>query len=212
MGSASKPGGDGTNTMGDLSQLLMQQITEAAAQSSGGDATDLAPPSGTSGAAGSSRPAPLATPTLWSLPTMPTRATVRSVMRLEHERLVSEPYHLHMYSKRHNNHMAFTKPNGEVMLKMSGGHLGFKHAKRGTYDSAFQLASVVVAKLTEDGWHRKMHGLEIVLSGFGPGREAFLKVLLGSEGKLLRTKIVKVSDATKLKFGGGRSRKPKRLG
>jgi len=35
---------------------------------------------------------------------------------------------------------------------------------------------------------------------------------LGTEGRLLRGKIGTVSDATRLKFGGTRSRKPRRLG
>ena len=38
------------------------------------------------------------------------------------------------------------------------------------------------------------------------------RVLLGPEGRNLRYKIVKVADATRLKFGGTRSPKPRRLG
>lgn len=54
--------------------------------------------------------------------------------------------------------------------------------------------------------------LEIVLRDFGPGREAFTKILLGSEGLVIRDKVVRVMDATRLKFGGTRSKKPRRLG
>lgn len=54
--------------------------------------------------------------------------------------------------------------------------------------------------------------MEVTLRGFGAGREAVTKALLGSEGRLLRGKIVKVADATRLKFGGTRSKKPRRLG
>ena len=54
--------------------------------------------------------------------------------------------------------------------------------------------------------------LELVLRGFGPGRQAITKVILGSEGMGLRPRIVKVSDSTRLKFGGTRSPKPRRLG
>ena len=57
-----------------------------------------------------------------------------------------------------------------------------------------------------------IRSLEIVLRDFGPGREAFTKVLLGSEGRLLRTRVLRVMDSTRLKFGGTRSPKPRRLG
>ena len=54
--------------------------------------------------------------------------------------------------------------------------------------------------------------LEVILRSFGPGREAVTKILLGSEGKALRNRIVRVTDGTRLKFGGTRSKKPRRLG
>lgn len=54
--------------------------------------------------------------------------------------------------------------------------------------------------------------LEIVLRDNGPGREAVTKILLGSEGRALRSRVVRVMDGTRLKFGGTRSKKPRRLG
>ena len=57
-----------------------------------------------------------------------------------------------------------------------------------------------------------IRALEVVLRDFGPGREAVTKILLGSEGKVLRSKILRVMDSTRLKFGGTRSKKPRRLG
>ena len=54
--------------------------------------------------------------------------------------------------------------------------------------------------------------LEVVLRSFGPGREAVSKILLGGEGRALRSRIVRVMDSTRLKFGGTRSKKPRRLG
>jgi small subunit ribosomal protein S11 len=95
---------------------------------------------------------------------------------------------------------------------MSTGNIGFKKTKRGTYDAAYQLCAYVLDKLNQGGWHRKITALEVVLRGFGSGREAATKVLLGNEGRLLRPHIKKVSDSTRLKFGGTRSPKPKRLG
>jgi small subunit ribosomal protein S11 len=95
---------------------------------------------------------------------------------------------------------------------MSAGNIGFKKGKRGTYDAAYQLCAYVLDKLNQGGWHRKITALEVVLRGFGVGREAATKVLLGNEGRLLRPHITKVSDSTRLKFGGTRSPKPRRLG
>lgn len=66
--------------------------------------------------------------------------------------------------------------------------------------------------MQEEGLSDKIDSLEVVLRGFGVGREAVTKALLGTEGRTLRKKISQVSDATRLKFGGTRSRKPRRLG
>ena len=54
--------------------------------------------------------------------------------------------------------------------------------------------------------------LEVILRSYGPGREAISKILLGADGRALRSKIVRVMDGTRLKFGGTRSQKPRRLG
>jgi small subunit ribosomal protein S11 len=69
-----------------------------------------------------------------------------------------------------------------------------------------------MSRLQENGTNREIEKLEVVLRGFGAGREAVTKALLGSEGRFLRGKIIKVADATRLKFGGTRSKKPRRLG
>jgi small subunit ribosomal protein S11 len=66
--------------------------------------------------------------------------------------------------------------------------------------------------LKNRGHIKDIEQLEVFLRGFGAGREAVTKALLGLEGAALRRKIVKVSDATRLKFGGTRSKKPRRLG
>lgn len=99
-----------------------------------------------------------------------------------------------------------------VALSMSAGNLGFRHSGRKHYDSAFQLASYVFTRMQESGMSGWIQELEVSLRGFGQGREAVSKALMGLEGKALRGKVIKVSDATRLKFGGTRSPKPRRLG
>lgn len=97
-------------------------------------------------------------------------------------------------------------------MSFSAGNIGFRKAARGTYDAAYQLAAYTLGRIYEGGLLGKIKKLEVVLRGFGVGREAVTKALLGAEGRLLRAKITQVSDATRLKFGGTRSKKPRRLG
>ena len=137
------------------------------------------------------------------------------------------PYRLHIYATRHNIHITIARPPGYVnlakkdkpvsntytpVMSFSAGNIGFRHSARKHYDSAFQLASYVMSRMQEAGINAKIRNLEVYLRGFGAGREAVTKALLGTEGRHLRGKVVKVSDATRLKFGGTRSKKPRRLG
>lgn len=123
-----------------------------------------------------------------------------------------EPYHFHIYSHKHNTHITVTDPNRDAIISMSCGNLGLRNAQRKSYDAAYQLAAYVVDKLNQTGVVKKIHKLEVVLRGFGPGREAATKVLLGTEGKLLKPLIVRVTDSTRVKFGGTRSQRKRRLG
>lgn len=130
---------------------------------------------------------------------------------VEKNEATSEPYHFHIYSHKHNCHVTVTKPNRDAILSLSNGNLGFKKSQRKHYDAAYQLGAYVIDKLQQQNWHNIIEKMEVSLRGFGPGREAVTKVLLGNEGRLLRDKIVRVSDSTRLKFGGTRSKKPRRL-
>lgn len=131
---------------------------------------------------------------------------------------LSNPYgalpahHLHVYAHKHNTHLTLTKPNRDPMLSISCGSIGFRKSHRSGFDAAHQLSSYMLAKIQERGFLMDIKQVEVILRGFGPGREAFTKVLLGNEGKKLREKVTRVTDATRLKFGGTRSPKVRRLG
>ncbi|KAH7329965.1 hypothetical protein BKA65DRAFT_508098 [Rhexocercosporidium sp. MPI-PUGE-AT-0058] len=142
---------------------------------------------------------------------------------------IDTAWQLHIYATRHNVHITLVRPpnwyhpqtgkrypekgdNRTVALSLAAGNLGFRKAGRKHYDSAFQLASYVMGRMQESGMNAWIRELEVFLRGFGAGREAVTKALLGTEGRYLRGKVVKVSDATRLKFGGTRSKKPRRLG
>lgn len=122
-----------------------------------------------------------------------------------------EPYHFHVYSHKHNTHVTVTKPNRDAIISLSCGNIGFKKSRRKQYDAAYQLTVYVLERLYDAGWDGKIDKMEVVLRGFGAGREAATKVLLGTEGTRLRDKIVRVADATKIKFGGTRSDNPRRV-
>lgn len=122
-----------------------------------------------------------------------------------------EPFHFHIYSHKHNTHITCTKPNREPIISMSCGTIGFRKSRRGTFDSAYSLTKYVLERLIHAGWPMKMNRLEVVMRGFGQGRDASLKVLMSPEGKVLRDKIVRVADSTRVKFAGTRSEKPRRL-
>ncbi|KAI9700219.1 MAG: hypothetical protein M1820_006887 [Bogoriella megaspora] len=121
-------------------------------------------------------------------------------------------HHFHVYATKHNTHITLTNPDYAPMLSLSAGNIGFRKAGRGTYDAAYQLAAYTLKTVQEKGMMGKIQTLEVIWRGFGPGREAVGKVLLGSEGRFMRPKIKKATDATRLKFGGTRSPKPRRLG
>ena len=122
-----------------------------------------------------------------------------------------EPYHLHVLASKHNTHITCTKPNREPIISLSCGCLGYKKTRRSGFDSAYSLTKYVLERLIHNGWPMKIKRLEVIMRGFGQGRDAAIKVLMSPEGKVLRDKIVRVTDSTRLKFGGTKSKKPRRL-
>lgn len=165
-----------------------------------------------------------------------TEQAQRNAIEAQHSKVsTSEPYHLNVYAHRHNMHLTFTEPSRDPILSMSAGDIGLRKAQRSTYDAAYQLASYFFRKMAEKQWRtggKKLtsnptktiasiqrpgamtggQGIEVILRGYGPGREAFQKALLGTEGRQIKPLISRVTDATRLKFGGTRSHKVRRLG
>ncbi|KAI5807010.1 hypothetical protein EDC01DRAFT_637817 [Geopyxis carbonaria] len=121
-----------------------------------------------------------------------------------------DDYHLHVYAHKHNTHITFTRPDRGAIVSLSAGNIGFTKSHRGTYDAAYQLATNVFKKIEE--LRVAPRSLEVVMRGFGQGREAVMGALLGQEGRYLRDRVTRVTDSTRLKFGGTRSKKPRRLG
>ncbi|KAK0657472.1 hypothetical protein B0T16DRAFT_401776 [Cercophora newfieldiana] len=135
---------------------------------------------------------------------------VREMLQVEKD-VDEEPHHFHVMSHRHNTHVTVTKPNRDAIISISGGNLGFKKSARGSFDAGYQVCAYVIDKLHQKGEIKNIKKLEVCFRGFGQGREAAVKVLLGSEGKALKDKIIRVTDATRIKFGGTRGRNPRRI-
>lgn len=53
--------------------------------------------------------------------------------------------------------------------------------------------------------------IELVLKGFGPGREALISALGSAPGEEIRKKVKRITDATPLKIGGVRPKKRRKL-
>ncbi|KAL8941789.1 MAG: hypothetical protein Q9211_001680 [Gyalolechia sp. 1 TL-2023] len=144
----------------------------------------------------------------WASKNTPDATSSRSIAEYPP---LPEPHHLHVYSTKHNTHITLTKPNRDAIISVSAGTIGFRKAARGTYDAGYQLGAYVMGRIQQQGLLTQIQSLEVVLRDFGPGREAVSKVLLGSEGRNLRGRVVRVCDATRLKFGGTRGKKARRL-
>ncbi|KFZ18569.1 hypothetical protein V501_01148 [Pseudogymnoascus sp. VKM F-4519 (FW-2642)] len=141
----------------------------------------------------------------------PSPAGLSAYNNMSAQQRYEEPHHLHVFATKHNTHITVTRPNRDPIISMSAGNIGFKHSQRKHYDTAFQLASYVFGRMRDTGLLPQIKKLEVILRGFGQGREAVTKAILGVEGMPFRNKIVRVTDATRLKFGGTRSPRPKRL-
>lgn len=122
------------------------------------------------------------------------------------------PHHLHVFTHKHNTILTLTRPNGNPMMSMGSGQIGFRKGGRSGFDPAYQLCSHVLAQIQERGYLLEIQRLEIIYRGFGKGRDAFNKVILGNEGRKIRGLVSRVTDSTRIKFGGTRSRRVRRLG
>lgn len=100
----------------------------------------------------------------------------------------------------------------QLKVHISAGQLGFRKSNRQEYEAAYQVSTKMFKTIEE----RKLinHGekVELVMKGFGKGRSTFLAALEGKEGTGLRPHIVRITDSTKLRFGGTRPKKLRRLG
>ncbi|GAA6059423.1 hypothetical protein JCM10212_003655 [Sporobolomyces blumeae] len=137
---------------------------------------------------------------------------------------LSQPYKLHVYSTRNNTILTLsTSPAGAdagpqdphvPIAWVTAGSAGYKGAARGTYDAAVEVTLKMFQKVKDlieppvlaGGQKKKAAGpapteLEVVWKGFGQGRDAVFRTLMGAEGDEIRSLVKRVTDATPLKIG-----------
>ncbi|CAG8543220.1 10049_t:CDS:1 [Dentiscutata heterogama] len=117
-----------------------------------------------------------------------------------------ELYRIHIRASYNNTIVSLTNSRKDVLINSSGGLVGFKKAQRGGYEAAHQAAIALVEKVKEKGI--KIKNVEVLIKGFGPGRDAAFKAIASPENPWT---IKRITDSTPLPFGGCRPRKARRL-
>ncbi|WVF72971.1 hypothetical protein IAT40_007789 [Kwoniella sp. CBS 6097] len=132
------------------------------------------------------------------------------------ERTLLPTHTLHVKSTRNNIILSLTDGLGPVFSTVSGGtDRTFKNSQRSSYEAATQASTKMFDKIVE--WsrtlgHQDRPKIRIAFNGlFGMGREAFAGALAGPEGQEMRSLVARVEDRTRIKIGGARAPKPRRL-
>lgn len=99
----------------------------------------------------------------------------------------------------------------KAKVTVSAGMLGFRKSQRQEYEAGYQVSSRLFKLIEEKKLIGPNDKIEIVLSNFGKGRSAFEACLMGKESASIRSSIVRISDNTKIKFGGNRAKAQRRL-
>ena len=116
--------------------------------------------------------------------------------------------HIHAVSMTKNIHVTVTDYKHDPIITMSAGRLGIKHSKRQTHEAGYDTTLATFEKLANS--NLEIQEVEIVLKGFGKGRQGFMSAMAGQHGEFLRNKVVRVTDATPLRIGGERLPNKKR--
>lgn len=167
-------------------------------------------------------PTPLSTPTVPGATAIAPRRLQQTSFR-DQSRPSSrfhQLYKLHVFSTRNNTILTLSTTPTSVSVEpspqdphhavawVSAGSAGYKGASRGTYDAAVEVSLRMFKKILElitppvgsGGQIKKVvwpapTELEIVWKGFGQGRDAVYRTLMGGEGDGVRELVRRVTDA-----------------
>lgn len=110
---------------------------------------------------------------------------------------------LKVLARPNNTIFSLCKPNGDVLKQVSCGSLGFKNCRKST-PFATQTALKSVLGVAMEVFLVKQ--MDVIIKGFGLGREGILSHLTGFQG----IEIVSLQDVTMVPFGGVRWRRERR--
>lgn len=124
--------------------------------------------------------------------------------------LVKPVYAVSVKSSRNNTIITFARPNGQQLVTLTGGKLGFKKSNRNGYEAGYQCAVGIIGAMEQE-LVRTDYDWELLLSGFGQGRDAMLTAITTAVGVNVKSRLKRVTDRTPLKIGGTRGMKTRRV-
>ena len=124
-----------------------------------------------------------------------------------------ELYRVSVKATRNNTLATLSDPRGRLLVTLTGGKLGFKKSNRNSYEAGYQCAVGILAAVEAEMERSPTGDLEweLMLKGFGQGREAIQTAVKTAPGERVRGLLRKVTDRTPMKVGGTRGRKPRRV-
>ncbi|KAF9247112.1 mitochondrial ribosomal protein subunit S18 [Melanogaster broomeanus] len=132
---------------------------------------------------------------------------------LDKDHLAPPKYRFFASCSGNNTKVFLFKPNGELLSQgwWTGGSCGFKGANRKTHEAGYQCAVRAFKRLEELVEEKGPIALSLQFAGYGKGRDAIQNVFLTSEAEKIRPLVVEVEDRTKIKIGGTRAKKARRI-
>jgi small subunit ribosomal protein S11 len=86
--------------------------------------------------------------------------------------------------------------------------MGFRNFNRSGFEAAHQSALKMFARIQKEIEDTKVNmNLEVTFKGFGKGRDAVFRALIGVEGYFVSQLVTKLTDRTPIKIGGTKSKK-----
>ncbi|KAL1916295.1 mitochondrial 37S ribosomal protein uS11m [Calcarisporiella thermophila] len=117
----------------------------------------------------------------------------------------TQSHTVNIHASFNNTIITLTSSDGSPVISTSGGTAGFRKAQRGGYEAAHQAAMQLIGKAAER--NLQVHDVHIVMKGFGPGRDAAFKAIVGNT----EWRVRRITDGTPVPFNGCRPRKVRRL-
>jgi small subunit ribosomal protein S11 len=120
-------------------------------------------------------------------------------------------YAIYINNSTRNTHVTITNQNRDPIVVMSAGNLGLSHKQRSTHEAGAATLHEALKKFSaKHPVAAENVFIELVLKGFGPGREGALATIFGPHGDLIRSKISRITDATSLTIGSTKGRNKRR--